>query len=257
MDLPRQAIEAALTRNWTLAVKSNQQILKDHSRDIDALNRLARAYFELGFKTKSQQMYQKVIRLDKFNSIAIKNLELLKSATISRRPHQILPPTSPPNFLEEPGKTKTIILTRLGSPKIVTRMRAGDPVTILAHEHCISICSPSSEYLGRLPDDLASRLRSFIKGGNIYHAWIKSVNSQNGKHTLKVFIREISKAVKFKNTPSFSSTEKLTYAAFTPPELIHEEKPTTLTTEEDQESFNINPEKDLDQENDFSGEKES
>jgi len=258
MDLPRQAIEAALSHNWTLAAKLNLRILRDSSKDIDSLNRLARAYFELGFKTKAQKTYQKVMRLDKFNSIALKNLALVKFATVPRHTHQNLPANSIPNFLEEPGKTKNVILTRLGNPKIISRMRAGDPVTISAREHCVSISSLSSEYLGRLPDDLASRMRSFIKGGNVYQAWIKSVDSQGGKQTLKIFLREVSKSPKFKNTPSFPSTEKLTYAAFTPPELIHEEKPTILTPEEDQEVFGPNSDKDFDQEGSMpSGDEES
>lgn len=257
MDLPRQAIEAALSHNWTVAVKLNLRILKENTKDIDSLNRLARAYFELGFKTKAQLTYQKVMRLDKFNSIAAKNLELVKYATVPRHTHQKFTITAPPNFLEEPGKTKNVILTRLGNPKIISRMRAGDPVVISAREHCVSISSLSSEYLGRLPDDLASRLRTFIKGGNVYHAWIKSVDSQHGKQTLKVFIREDTKSAKFKNTPSFPPTEKLAYAAFTPPELIHEEKPTILTPEEDQESFGPGGDKDFDQEGSMPGDEES
>ena len=47
---------------------------------------------------------------------------------------------------------------------------------------------------------------------------------------------------KFKNTPSFPITEKLTYSAFTPPELVHEEKPDVASTEEDTDSFTESPE---------------
>ena len=37
--------------------------------------------------------------------------------------------------------------------------------------------------------------------------------------------------------PSFPLTEKLTYAAFTPPELVHEEKPDVSTTEYQEEEM--------------------
>jgi tetratricopeptide (TPR) repeat protein len=234
----RLAIEASLAHDWKRAIELNKQLLKDNPKDTDSLNRLARAYFETGLKTKSQEMYLKVLRIDKFNPIAAKNLELLKSSTISRS-HKSPPCLTPtPEFLEEPGSTKNVILTRLGNPKIVSRLHPGDAVSIVAHEHCVSAISDAQDYLGRLPDDLASHMRAFLKAGNVYQAWIKSNESKSGKQTLKIFIKEVSRAPKFAHTPSFPATEKLSYAAFTPPELVHEQKPdTSITGEDSGESF--------------------
>ena len=190
---PLDAINAAIARDWKQAVKINTFLTKQNPKDTDALNRLGRALMELGHKAMAQQTFAKVLRLDKFNTIAAKTL---------------------------------------------TGLHPGTPVNIVCRGHSVTVISPTGLYLGRLPDDLSSRLRPFIHSGNQYSAWIKSVDAKS----LKVFIKEMVRSSKFKNTPSFPITEKLTYSAFTPPELVHEEKPDVASTEEDTDSFTESPE---------------
>ena len=233
---PQKAINAALNRDWKEAVKINLYLLKQNPKDIDSLNRLGRAYMELGHKTRAHDTFTKVLHLDKFNNIAAKNLDLLKSSRLSHTP-LTLSSAPTPMFLEEPGITKTVSLIRLGDPRILASFHPGTPVQIVCRGHSVSSTSPTGQYLGRLPDDLSSRLRPFIQSGNQYSAWIKSV----GPKFLKIFIKEMVRSSKFKNTPSFPITEKLTYAAFTPPELVHEEKPDVASTEEDSDSFPESP----------------
>jgi len=228
-DLVKQAVNAALSGDWKSAVKVNQSLLKQNPKDLEALNRLARAYFETGLKTKAEETYKKVLRIDKFNPIASKSLELLKTSRIVRGPKKT-GAYPPPVFLEEPGLTKTVTLIRPGDPKVISRLHPGDPVMVVPRDHIVSVTSSDNAYLGRLPDDLASRLLPLLKSGNRYHAWIRS---QEGG--IKVFIKEIYKSPKHKHIPSFPVTEKLTYAAFTPPELVHTEKPDVSGTEEQEE----------------------
>lgn len=231
MDPTTQAaINAALSRDWKTAIELNLRLLKDNSKDIDSLNRLGRAYFETGQKAKAEEVYHKVLKMDKFNSIATKNLELLKTSRVTHDGRaKFTTNVPPPIFLEEPGVTKTVTLTRPGDPKVTSRLHPGDPVSIVPHDHCVSVMSQSNEYLGRLPDDLASRLLPFLHASNKYYVWIKSVDG------LKIFIKEVSRAAKYKNTPSFPMTEKLSYAAFVPPEWVHDERPNTSVTEEQEE----------------------
>lgn len=230
MEPSRQAIQAALNRDWKEAIRLNTAILKDNPKDVDALNRLGRAYFENGLKTKSLSTYEKVLHIDKYNHIAAKSIELLKTSRVTHNPAgQPSVGSALPIFLEEPGVTKTVALIRPGDSKVVSRLRPGDPVVLSAREHCVSVNSLQNEYLGRLPDDLASRLRTFITDGNKYSAWIRSVDMP----ILKIFIKEISRTSKYRNSPSFPLTEKLSYAAFTPPELVHDIKVNTSATGED------------------------
>lgn len=230
-DQANFAIQAALSRNWKEAIRLNLLILKKDSKDIDALNRLGRAYFETAQKTKSELTYKKVLRIDKFNHIAAKSLELLKTSRVSRvsKENMLDAPAPTAEFLEEPGITKTVSLTRLGDPKIIAGIHPGDPVLMVARDHCVAIISITNQYLGRLPDDLASRLMPLMRSGNKFHTWVRSLDG------LKVFIKEVSRSQQNHDSPSFPPTEKLTYAAFTPPELIHTEKPDVSGTEEQEE----------------------
>lgn len=231
-ELTLTAINAATNRDWKAAIAANLSMLKQNSKDVDALNRLGRAYFETGQKTKAEEIYKKVLRLDKFNTIATKNLQLLHTSRFTRDGKSPISSSPPPVFLEEPGITKLVTLTRLGDPKVISRMHPGDAVKIAARDHCVAVTSQSNDNLGRLPDDLASRLLPLLKGGNTYNAWIRSLDGG-----IKIFIKEMSRGPKNKDLVSFPITERLTYAAFTPPELVHSEKPDTSGVEE-QEEFN-------------------
>lgn len=252
MDLTQLAIQASLSRNWKEAVKLNLQILKSTPTDTDALNRLAKAYLNSGLKTKSESLYKKVLRLDKYNPIAHKGLENLKNYKVERKSSAPTSPNFASAFLEEPGTTKTVALIRLGDPKVLSQLQPGDEVKLVAREHCVLIVSSNSDHLGRLPDDLASRLRPLMKAGNKYQAWVKSVNYQDknqAKHVLKVFVKETYRVPKYRHLPSFPPTEKLSYAAFTPPELVHTDRPQTTTPEEDTEEYSSSedpPEPDTD-----------
>jgi len=246
MELTNLAIQASLSCNWKEAIKLNLQILRSESNDIDALNRLAKAYLQVGEKTKAESAYKRTLKIDKFNTIATKGLDSIKNfhgrPAITSQP-RILSSA----FLEEPGTTKTVSLTRLGDSKTLGKLQPGDEVKLVAREHCVSVTSLSdNDYLGRLPDDLASKLRSFLKAGNTYQVWIKSVDvigKPQAKQAVKIFIKELHRSTKYRHTPSFPSTEKLTYAAFTPPELIHSEKPDVSTPEEDIESLGLSEDK--------------
>ena len=222
--LTNTAVGAAINHEWKLAIKLNLQLVKQNPKDIEAFNRLGRAYLETGQKTKAVTSYRQVLKTDRFNPIAIRGLDQAKSRTIHLSPSPRS--DSPlPMFLEEPGVTKILNLARLGDPKTLSTLRPGDRVFIVARE-----------YLGRLPDDLASRMRIFLKSGNTYSAWIKSLDLHSihsSQTSLKIFIKETHRSTKFATTPSFPVTEKLTYAAFTPPELVHEEKPDTAGTGEE------------------------
>ena len=227
--LAKQAIEAALTGNWKEAVKINLSILKHDPRDIESLNRLGRAFMEIGQKSKAENAYKKVLRLDKFNTIATRNLGLLKTSRFNRQASSNKSSHPQTMFLEEPGVTKTVQPIRPGDAKVISRLHPGDPVRVVVRQHNVVAITTSNEYLARFPDDLASRLRTFIQAGNTYTAFIRSVDP------LRIFVRETHRATKYQSTPSFPLTEKLSYAAFTPPELIHEEKPDVSATEEQEE----------------------
>lgn len=214
-DPAREAITLALEGSWEKAVEVNLQILKKDKEDIDAMNRLARAYAETGDMVKARKTAQDTLKIDPFNPIAAKSLEkwkgLKKGETYNSKP------SSPQTYLEEPGKTKIATLLHPGSPKLLAKLDSGDEVKLDSHSHRVCVNTQDAKYIGRLPDDLSARLKKLIKYGNTYTAFIKSIN----KEEVKVFLRETKRVKELENIPSFPS-EKIDYISFTPPELVHD-----------------------------------
>lgn len=215
-DLAQDAIDAALCGSWGKALQLNEEILKENPKDIDALNRLGRAYAELGNVQKARENVTKVLKIDPFNSIAQKALDRWKGVKIGSVP--MSGPISSQMFLEEPGKTKIVSLLHLGSQNRMAESNAGDEVKFNCRSHRVSVLSLSGKYIGRLPDDLSARIRKLDNLGYEYKAFIKSVD----KTEIKILIRETKRPTKLSDIPSFPA-EKLHYISFTPPELIREE----------------------------------
>jgi tetratricopeptide (TPR) repeat protein len=223
MDPAQLAISAALNGEWNKAIEINLKILKQTPQDVDSLNRLARAYAELGNLTTARKYVKRVLIIDPFNSIAKRSAEkwkeLKKGDSIS------MAPSKAESFIEEPGKTKIIPLINLGGAKILAKLDAGDEVKLNPYGHRVSILTLDGKYIGRLPDDLGCKIKKLVNSGNIYKVIIKCCEPKN----IKVFIKEIASA---KKEPTFTS-ERIDYVAFTPPELVHK-KDDILHTEDEE-----------------------
>ena len=199
-DLLQKSINLALAGNWKEAIKVNKEILKTNSNDTETLNRLAKAYFESGNSLKAKSICQKIIKIDPINTIALRNLAKWKS--VKEKCPSESKPSQTASFIEEPSKTKLVPLLNLGDTKVIGNLNACDEVKLAAHTHRVSITTTDGKYIGRLPDDLAQRLRRLITLGNIYQLFIKSIDLKE----VRVFIREVQKSKKTENTPSFPMT---------------------------------------------------
>ncbi len=202
VDAHEKAIDRALHQDWQTAIRINTEILAADEQNIDALNRLAFAYFQTGDTVHAKRLYQKVLKLDEYNQIALKNLDKLTS--VHRKPSTSSGPTkvSPLMFLEEPGKTKIVVLVNLAPERILATLAAGQEVYLKEKRHTMEVRDSQGLYLGAFPDDLSFKLSKFIKGGNTYNTVIKSI----GKNQLVVFIRETARSKKFASQPSFVSS---------------------------------------------------
>ncbi len=226
ISLAQKAISLALAGNWQEAADANLEILKTNPTDTDSLNRLAKAYAELGEIKKAKAATAKVILIDPGNTIAQKCLERWKSTKSVGKNH--LPSLFVDSFLEESGKTKLITLLNPGDSKIFVNLDPGEEVKINSHAHRVSVVTRDDKYIGRLPDDLSARLRNLIKAGNKYQVLIKSVKPKE----VVVFMREVAKGKGAQNTLSFPA-EKMDYVSFTPPELVHKDTPEIDIVEEE------------------------
>lgn len=227
--LEKQAIKAAMSGTWKEAIRLNKEILKQQPQNIAALNRLGRAFWETGHLKRARQTFKKVIEVDQYNPIALKNLKRLTDSGKIKKPPLKKSPRLSSGFLEEPGKTKTVKLIRLAEPKVLSGLDHGQPVLLTPKKRSISVIQEDNTYLGSLPDDISQRLLRFIRGGNRYQALIKAVD----RHQLEIFIQETFRSQKFKNTPSFTSSG-VSYIPFLSPETIHEGKPEVSPTGEEE-----------------------
>ncbi len=204
--LKAQAIQIALTGNWEMAVAINQEILKETPEDIDALNRLAFAYSIIGKSKLAKDAYQKVLLIDSCNPIALKNLKKLGESASRKTTTSQLMGTM---FLEESGKTKIVSLINTAQPKILRTLQIGQLLKLGIKRLKIFVTDSQGQFIGMLPDDIGTRLIKFIDGGNEYETYIKSVED----HKVVVFMREVKRANRFKNQPSFLFGDK-THLAF-------------------------------------------
>jgi len=210
--LHEQAINAALNAEWELAIKLNKQIIKIDPRNVDALNRQAKAYMEVGRANLAKKYYSEALSIDPYNSIAQKNLKIIKSFKFDRRTpaangtkngqalvscgHIRL---SPSLFLQEPGKTKVVNLLKVAEPQKLISAFCGMKVEMTIKNRKITITDLNGNYLGVLPDDISHHLLRLSKGGNKYELFVKSVRV----NSLSIIIKETFRSKKFKNQPSF------------------------------------------------------
>lgn len=184
-SLVRSAVNKALKGKWQDAVEINQSILEKNPKNVATLNRLAKAYFELGNLKNAKATYKKVLEVERYNPIALKNLkkiESLKSTpspSLNNQPRESL-------FLEEPGKTKSVKLIRLGDKEVLTQISPGDVLKIEPKKRLISLSNSENDYVGSLPEVVSFRLIKLIKNGNRYQALAKSAS----ENQVVVFLKE-------------------------------------------------------------------
>jgi hypothetical protein len=147
-------------------------------------------------------MFEKVLKLDSYNRIAINNIKKIDS--FKKSPNDFIRecPVSPLLFLEEPGKTKIVECINVASAQILSSLSCGQEVFFKLKKHGIDIRDSKGIYIGALPDDLSFKLLVYIKAENQYSVNIKRI----AKSCVSVFIRETKRGSKFAHQSSFSGT---------------------------------------------------
>lgn len=198
------AIKYALENKWDDAYKENLRLLEE-KEDIETLNRLAYALTKLGKFKKAKTYYQQVLKIDRTNPIAQKNIRRIE--TLSNRDSDApqvahLSGVSMQDvFIEEAGKTKTVELKNCADRKTLSFVQPGDIVNLSVKRSKVFI-QMDKTYLGVLPDSVGMRMIGFINGGNEYSAYVKAV----GDNSITVFVKETKRMAKFKDQPSFINT---------------------------------------------------
>lgn len=199
------AIAAALSNDWVTAIRINTAILKDHADDVATLNRLGYAYAQHGQRTLAKTTFEKVLKLDPYNQIALKHTKTIGSSKHKNPDNTpvIANHVSPLSFLEEPGITKVVTAVNPAPLDTIVHLTPGMEVALIARKHCIELRSLSTNaYIAALPDDISFRLLRLMASGNRYQALVKGLD----KKTVIVILREIARGKKFAGQPSFAAS---------------------------------------------------
>jgi len=184
----QEAISLAMQSRWQEAVTVNQSIIELLPTDIDAYNRLGRAFMELGEFAKAKGAYTRALELDSYNSIAQKNLQRLSllpdaQVKVGEKRREV----SPDLFIGDRGKAGVVNLQYLAPGELLARMAAGNQVHLKVKGQQLVVENDQGEYLGLVEPPHGFRLARMIEGGNKYTAAIVSINNDSAR----VIVREV------------------------------------------------------------------
>jgi len=183
----RKAIQAALNADWDTAISENLGLLAHNPDAFDALMRLSHAYFVTGNVAQAHKYAKKATKIDPSNTLAQKCLakcSALSSVTSPITHSQIK--ISIDTFLEEPGKTKTVLLKHLGAAKIIAALMHGQPVALLMTKRQVSVQTEDGTHIGHITDDIAAWIIVNKKHGMTVRGFIKSASDTQVKVFLKL-----------------------------------------------------------------------
>jgi tetratricopeptide (TPR) repeat protein len=189
--LQSQAVDFAARNRWQEAVDVNLQIMT-LGEDTDTLNRLGKAYFELGQLPEARDAYQRALKLTPNNPIARKNVERIEdllgrsavAAAPSKSDRQLVDLRL---FITETGKTALTTPIDVPRTPALGAIVTGEKVELRLDGRNVVIYDADGTMIGRIEPKLAQRLSELMAGGNRY---IAAVAQMHG-HQLRILIREV------------------------------------------------------------------
>jgi len=197
----QEAIALAMQNRWEEAVTVNQGIIESFPTDIDACNRLGRAYMELGEFARAKEAYSRALELDPDNVIAQKNLHRLSLLPESQKmPVKEERRDIAPNlFIGEMGKAGVVNLQDLAPQEVLAKVASGNRVYLKVRGQQLIVEDVQGNYLGQVEPQHGFRLAKLMEGGNEYAAAIVSLDNDRAK----VVIREMFQHPSQIGRPSF------------------------------------------------------
>jgi tetratricopeptide (TPR) repeat protein len=173
---------------WREAVAANQEIIASFTNDVEAHNRLGKAYMELGEYSLAREAYSRAAELDHYNVIAKKNLWRLSHLQEDTVGSEVdASKVEPQQFIEETGKAGVVHLGHLAPQEILARVVAGDKAYLKLDGSRLIVEDGLGTYLGEVEPRHGRRLIKLMEGGNRYEAAVIS----STEDSITVIIREV------------------------------------------------------------------
>ena len=157
---------------WQDAIAANRAILELVPEDVEAYNRLGRAFTEMGEYVAAKEAYGRALELDQYNSIAKKNLKRLSQLGESvpkDNHHKVIAD----GFIEETSKARVVNLVNLGPRETLMRMSPGEEVDLQVEGQRLAAHNEHNEYIGEIEPTFGPSLS--VVGMSIsepYAAWV-------------------------------------------------------------------------------------
>ena len=182
----KEAIDMAMQARWKEAVDVNKEIITNYPEDVDAHNRLGRAYMELGQYKQAKEAYSQSVKLDPYNAIANRNLRRLNDLKVTGKTEVETDKVEPQQFIEEIGKAGVVTLQELAPKEKRAITVAGDKAVLKVEGSYLVAENSRGEFLGRVEPKHAGRLIRLMLGGNQYSAVVVKSTAEG----MTVMVRE-------------------------------------------------------------------
>src|SRR5260370_24420068 len=153
-----EAIELALANRWVEAVQVNRGIMDRFGPDEDTLNRLGKAYTELGQLSEAIEAYKSTLKMNPINPIAVKNLSKLQALRGGQPVPTSKAKVDVDAFIEETGKTSLTALHGHAEGDPCSKVAGGDPVKLIAARDTMNVETSRGIVLGHLEHSLGRRV---------------------------------------------------------------------------------------------------
>lgn len=202
-EMAAQARRAAIEGRWTEAIEINNALIERSPRDVDALNRLGKAYYELGRYRSAYEAYSRALEADPASIIARRNLERLEPLRDQESDEpvqdQIQTPVRFGAFIQEAGKTYVDELVNPAPANELRLIAAGDKLEIAFDNGRVVFTDAAGNYVGAPEPRLARRLAWLLEQGNTYEVFVTA----NAGDSVRVIIREVERSPEMGNEMSF------------------------------------------------------
>ncbi len=253
-EMADAARNLALEGRWRDAVEANLALIEKSPRDVDAYNRLGKAYFELRRYRSAYDAYQLAYQTDPANIIARRNLERLEPLRDIEEEGEITesrPPARFGIFIEEAGKTYVDEVIEPAPSAVLMTLSSGEQLDMQIEDGQVKLYDDTGQYIGMLEPRVSHRLIQLMELGNEYAVYVTA----NAGDSVRVIIREMVRGPEMGNRLSFPHQGKVAVPrAFLRDSRLFRSDEATLVLDDDEaddiddadEVFEATDEEDLD-----------